>query len=436
MTGGASSSRAPTFTVWTEQADVNLEALLGLWNELDDPRSEDLPRIRKQFLETYKIDKRTAARSRLKLQELIREQHNFLRSYLGKPNLSSNAFILRNMLWNKVSKEMDRLQPSYLMDDYPRNVDGLLSEMVSRDKDFGPAFKLLQDINLLALTSDLEFPKDDLDEPIIFGLQPETRLKTWIAEHTGYIQNLNSAIREARNLIKHGLDAPASDTGISASNERRLGFMLEQARGLADELSKWGKELFDTLLATLKKNTEAEPTEAVRNLAQAIAHASNSLRRATFPLGGLIQPQLPAGFPPKGSDLTMEDITNHFKIGEASGAGNNCWFNTVAQLKMGESKRIEAESWAELVRKTSNLLGLSTPDTMYDYEHGTMDILTHFFGLNVQPFRKSKGVVTFDTFNIAGPSNPSAGRQDNVVYILCDYDNGHFVPLWPKSPKN
>ena len=118
-----------------------------------------------------------------------------------------------------------------------------------------------------------------------------------------------------------------------------------------------------------------------------------------------------------------------FTPGTASGARNICWFDTLAQLALDESRDLmgdmqPVDALAAELRATADRLGLTEAGAMADDDHGALQLIAHSLGLQVHVFlRQPGGEVALSPLQSVGAPD---GRPVHVYS-----DDIHFTPMWP-----
>lgn len=239
------------------------------------------------------------------------------------------------------------------------------------------------------------------------------------------LNSLSQATAQARALLTSlGVEQP----GVPALSLR------EQTPWLLDKLLDEGKQQFTQVLRAKPGSPEEHPSQDSKDRLKSIAQSCAELRRhpEALPERALPTSALPAGVPGDGV-WTPEQLRQVFEPGRASADDNVCWFDTMAQLWLGDDRRDAGSSGkaldntAQRLRKACDRLGVSQPGEMFDHDHPAVQVIARALDLQVHAFQQlDDGTVSLHPVNSAG--SPSSDRH---VYL---YLNGqHFVPLWPRK---
>ena len=201
-------------------------------------------------------------------------------------------------------------------------------------------------------------------------------------------------------------------------------------QGLLDE----GARRFDDFRAQLAAHPGAQATPQQRQDMRQLGELSLRLRRSAAELGwlparALPTAALPAGFSPPADGDWERPMHEHFMAGSASGARNICWFDTLAQLALDESRDLggdmrPVDALAAELRKAADRLGLTEAGAMADDDHGALQLIAHALGVQVHVFlRQPDGEV------VLSPLQSVGAPDGNPVFVYSD--DTHFEPLWP-----
>lgn len=177
---------------------------------------------------------------------------------------------------------------------------------------------------------------------------------------------------------------------------------------------------------------DVQPTREEADAIARVGETSARLRRSMALQGWLLQPThgMPADQARAGESWREKQIRQLFERGSASGEGNICWFDTMAQLALGKPRIAgrdakEVEALAAKLRRGADRLGLSLTGQMFDNDNGAMHVIAGALGLQVHAFQQHpQGGLTLSALHTAGAPG------DRPVYL--HNDGGHFVPLWPQ----
>jgi hypothetical protein len=201
-------------------------------------------------------------------------------------------------------------------------------------------------------------------------------------------------------------------------------------QGLLDE----GSRRFYAFRARLAADPGAQPTPQQRQDMRQLGELSLRLRRSAAALGWLpaqASPTaaLPAGVRPPEDGDWEQPLRSLFTPGSASGARNICWFDTLAQLALDESRDLmgdmqPVDALAAELRATADRLGLTQAGAMADDDHGALQLIAHSLGLQVHVFlRQPDGEVVLSSLQSVGAPD---GKPVHVYS-----DDTHFTPMWP-----
>jgi hypothetical protein len=233
----------------------------------------------------------------------------------------------------------------------------------------------------------------------------------------------------------------AAETGVALL--RRLGAApafdvpvgQEQVQQVLHGLLEAGRRRFRGVVRQLERETDFRPSPAVANDVREIAAQAGVLRRSLAQAGWLQEEGRPAhGLPaaavPPGEVWTASQAQRLFKRGEASGRGNACWFDSLAQLKLQRPRGADGgqplvDHLAQRVRQAADRLGLSRDGEMFEDDNGAMHVIARALELQVHTFRQQgEGLGLSALQSVGSPDDPA-------VYLHCD--DTHFVPMWPRT---
>jgi len=219
---------------------------------------------------------------------------------------------------------------------------------------------------------------------------------------------------------------------ISSEQTRQVGeAQVQQAlQALMDE----GSGRFGDFMARLRARPGVQPASEEKIVLAEISRQSAMLRHSAAVLGWL-PPQsspahpLPPHEPPSDGDWRMQ-AQQLFIRGSASGAGNICWFDTLAQLSLDQARDFGGDhnavkEFARSLRQASDLLGLSAPGEQFDDVRGTMHLIARFLRVQVHAFRSHPEDGSVGLFAAQSIGSPT----DRPVYLHTD--DKHFEPMWP-----
>lgn len=244
-------------------------------------------------------------------------------------------------------------------------------------------------------------------------------------EQQASLDSLSEAAGHARALL--------ASLGVELSGVSALP-LREQTSLLLDKLLDEGRQQFMQVLRAKPGSPEEHPSTHIKDRLESIAKSCAELRRHPEALPEHAKPtsSLPAGVPQDGT-WTREQMRQAFEPGQASADGNICWFDTMAQLWLGDDRRDDGPSRKTLddaarrLRQACDRLGVSQPGKMFDHDHPMVQVMARALDLQVHAFHQfGDGTVSLHPVNSAG--SPSSSRHVHV------YLSGqHFVPLWPRK---
>jgi hypothetical protein len=238
---------------------------------------------------------------------------------------------------------------------------------------------------------------------------------------------------ELQGLQSHAVEAHLllSRLGVAVSEELPVGMAATQQ--VLEQLIDEGSHRFAHFMRRLDAQHDLKPSPAERSELAQIGRQAAALRRSAALLGWLpaqaspTQP-LPQDRGPPGVVWSVAQTEALFARGNASGVGNNCWFDAVAQLSLnrpragGDDARIE--QLAQRVRRASDRLGFSGTGEMFDDANGQMHVIARAMGVQVHAFNQlPDGALRLSPLESVG------APQSRPVYIRSD--DVHFEPMWP-----
>lgn len=228
----------------------------------------------------------------------------------------------------------------------------------------------------------------------------------------------DQAVTAHQILVGLGVAVPSDMPESRPQTERILQRLIEEgSRRYADFMSR-----------------PDEPTPEERQDLLQIGRQVAMLRRSATRLGWLPQEAspmhpLPAQSRRQSEAWSQSQVRDSFARGSASGVGNNCWFDALAQLSLdqprGQGTDDDAvERLAGRLRLAADRLGLSRTGEMFDDDNGTMHLIAHALQVQVHVFREQPdGALQLSALQSVG------APRSRPVYIRSD--NTHFVPMWP-----
>jgi hypothetical protein len=249
--------------------------------------------------------------------------------------------------------------------------------------------------------------------------QPVAARQAIDAQQEIQIEALQEDALDAATLLGRQVDFPVPREQIAP--------LLQ---GLLDE----GRRRFDDFRAQLAADPEAQATPEQRQAMREIGELSLRIRRSVSELGwlpaqALPTAALPAGVQPPADGDWERPMRALFTPGTASGARNICWFDTLAQLALDESRDLmgdmqPVDALAAELRATADRLGLTEAGAMADDDHGALQLIAHALGVQVHVFlRQPDGQLALSPLQ-------SVGAPDgDPVFVYSD--DTHFEPLWP-----
>lgn len=206
-----------------------------------------------------------------------------------------------------------------------------------------------------------------------------------------------------------------------------------QVRQALQALMDEGSRRFGDFMAQLETHPGAQPAPEDRIVLEEISRQSAMLRHSAAVLGWLPPQASPTHpFPPDApwpEGDARAQAGQLFTRGSASGAGNICWFDTLAQLSLGQRRGLGGDiqvvtEFSRNLRQASDRLGLSDAGDQFDDVRGSMHLIARFLGVQVHAFRSEPdgGVGLHAAQSIGSPT-------DRPVYLRTD--DTHFEPMWP-----
>jgi hypothetical protein len=242
------------------------------------------------------------------------------------------------------------------------------------------------------------------------------------------------AAHAAQDIQVAALQEDALDAALLLGRHIDVPVPREQVAPLLQGLLDEGARRFDAFRARLAAHPGAQATPAQRDEMRQLGELGLRLRRSAAALGWLpaqASPTaaLPAGFSPPADGDWERPMRELFNPGSASGARNICWFDTLAQLALEESRGLggdmqPVDELAAELRETADRLGLTEAGAMADDDHGALQLIAHALGVQVHVFlRQPDGQVALSPLQSAG------ALEDRPVHVYSD--DTHFEPLWP-----
>jgi hypothetical protein len=254
------------------------------------------------------------------------------------------------------------------------------------------------------------------------------------SQHAQQVGSSPQAASAAQDIQVAALQEDALDAALLLGRHVDVPVPQEQVtpllRGLLDE----GSRRFDAFRAQLAAHQDARPTSEQQQEMRQLGELSLRLRRSAAALGWLPRQAaptaaLPAGVSPPADGNWERPMRELFIPGTASGARNICWFDTLAQLALDQSRDLggdmrPVDELAAELRDAADRLGLTEAGAMADDDHGALQLIAHALGVQVHVFlRQPDGQVALSPLQ-------SVGAPDgNPVHVYSD--DTHFEPLWP-----
>lgn len=213
----------------------------------------------------------------------------------------------------------------------------------------------------------------------------------------------------------HGV---ASATGLPDAEIRRWVDLGEaQVQQALQALMDEGSRRFGDFMARLQAQPGAQPAPEEKLVLEEISRQSAMLWHSAAVLGWLppqaspTHPLAPHAPPPDG-DWRMQ-AQQLFVRGSVAGAGNICWFDTLAQLSLDQARDLGRDHnavkvLARSLRQVSDLLGLSAVGEQFDDAGGTMHLIARFLRVQVHAFRshpEDGSVGLFAAQSIGSPTD-------------------------------
>jgi hypothetical protein len=204
----------------------------------------------------------------------------------------------------------------------------------------------------------------------------------------------------------------------------------QQVRQVLQSLLDEGSTRFRRFVRRLERDPSAQPQRTMAEEIQRIGLHYVPLRRSAAALGRLPDESHPAHALPvraPGEVWDRQQVERVFRRGEASGARNVCWFDSLAQLALGtprgEGSEALVEHLALRLRHASDRLGLSREGEMVDDDNGGLHVIAATLQLQVHTFRTQPD----ETLRLT-PLQSIGSPSRRGVYLECN--DVHFVPLW------
>ena len=251
-------------------------------------------------------------------------------------------------------------------------------------------------------------------------------------------QDARATTQEARAAAQPmqaaALQEDALDAALLLGRRINVPLAPEQVAPLLQALLDEGSDRFDAFRARLAADPRLQATPEQRQEMRQFGELSLRLRRSAAALGWLpaqASPTaaLPAGVRPPTDGDWERPVRALFTPGTASGDRNICWFDTLAQLALDESRDLmgdmqPVDALAAELRATADRLGLTETGAMADDDHGALQLIAHSLGLQVHVFlRQPDGQLALSPMQSVG------APDDQPVYVYSD--DTHFEPLWP-----
>jgi hypothetical protein len=251
--------------------------------------------------------------------------------------------------------------------------------------------------------------------------------------HAQQLGPSQQAAGAAQHLQVAALQEDALDAALLLHRHVDVPVQQEQVTPLLQGLLDEGSRRFDAFRAQLATQPDARATPEQRQEMRQLGELSLRLRRSAAALGWLPAQASPTAalpvFSPPADGNWERPMRDLFISGTASGARNICWFDTLAQLALDQSRDLGGDTQpvdelAAELRETADRMGLTEAGAMADDDHGALQLIAHSLGLQVHVFlRQPDGEV------VLSPLQSVGAPGGNPVYVYSD--DTHFEPLWP-----
>jgi hypothetical protein len=238
----------------------------------------------------------------------------------------------------------------------------------------------------------------------------------------------------AQDVQLAALQEDALDAALLLGRRIDVPLPREQVAPLLQALLDEGSDRFDAFRARLSADPGLQATPEQRQEMRQFGELSLRLRRSAAALGwlpaqALPTAALPAGVHPPADGDWERPVRALFTPGTASGARNICWFDTLAQLALDESRDLmgdmqPVDALAADLRATADRLGLTEAGAMADDDHGALQLIAHSLGLQVHVFLRQPGGEL-----VLSPLQSVGAPDGKPVHVYSD--DTHFEPLWP-----
>ncbi|HET9643351.1 MAG TPA: hypothetical protein VFP68_08350 [Burkholderiaceae bacterium] len=256
-----------------------------------------------------------------------------------------------------------------------------------------------------------------------------------VARRQTELQHLQAQAQQVTDFLRMQLGVPLPFEVPTGRHQ-----IQQVLQTLLDE----GSRRFKQFMRRMHRNGLSKPKEDDETVLP-IAQRYAELRRASSLLGWLPTESSPThALPdrdcPEGHVWHREQVERLFTPGRAVAAlsspdlgketsYNICWFDSVAQLKLGKRRgewsdrdRGLVEYLALRLRQASDALGMSQRDEMFEGDNGAMHMIARALELQIHIFRQLPHGAALTPLQSAGsPSDPA-------VYLWCD--DTHYVPMW------
>jgi hypothetical protein len=238
------------------------------------------------------------------------------------------------------------------------------------------------------------------------------------------LQELHRQAEEACRVLR--------SIGVALPFEVPVG--REQTQQVLQQLLDEGARRFKRFVRQLERSSAAQPDAVQTRVLGQIGEHCATLRRSSVHVGWLPETSapghsLPADCLPDGEVWTTVQQESVFSKGSASGTRNICWFDSIAQLKLGkprgQGETELVEHLALRLRQAADALGLSREGEMFDDDNGAMHLIARALNLQVHTFRRQPDGLRLTALQ-------SVGSPDDPAVFLWS-DDVHFVPMWRKN---
>ncbi|KQV81162.1 hypothetical protein [Rhizobacter sp. Root1221] len=335
---------------------------------------------------------------------IAQDERDFITDYL-RQDVPDNPQQARQMLRVEVLARVHEFNDGYShRDDAYQSVDAVLARIgADTGTDIARAVRLAQELG---------------DEQLSTSVHNLT-----LGWRTTELQALETRAAEAYLLL--------AGLGVAVSSDPPVGTAATQQ--VLQQLVDEGSRRYGDFMRRLDGQADLEPTQAERSELAQIGTLAAALRRSAAHLGWLPPEASPMQALPQesrqaGVVWSESQAQALFTRGSASGVGNNCWFDAVAQLSLnqarGEGDDARIERLAQRLRRAADRLGLVGTGEMFEDTHGQMHAIARALGVQVHAF----GQLPDGALRLSPLESVGAPRSRSVYIRI---SGAHFEPMWP-----